>query len=138
MSPYDIGVGRAFGRYHSWAGGIDEIALYDRPLDDATISAHALDGDAFIPCSPAVGLYGVADGDHELRCSPRAARASRRPRRRSCASASTRSSPGTVLAIRVSPARDRRTPAVGRTGTVHGTIRPAAQPCVVSHVVMAW
>ncbi len=44
-SSYSVGVGRQFSGYTSWDGGIDEIALYDRPLDAATLFAHATAGD---------------------------------------------------------------------------------------------
>ena len=42
---YGIGVGLRFGPYTDWLGAIDEIALYDRPLDQATLYAHAHAGD---------------------------------------------------------------------------------------------
>ena len=44
-SGYGISVGQRISIYRAWAGGIDEIALYDRPLDAATIAAHFHAGD---------------------------------------------------------------------------------------------
>ena len=42
---YTVMAGRQFGAYKGWRGGIDEIALYDRPLDAAAIDAHYRSGD---------------------------------------------------------------------------------------------
>ncbi len=42
---FGVGVGQRVGVYQDWIGGIDEIALYDRALDAATISAHRHAGD---------------------------------------------------------------------------------------------
>jgi Ca2+-binding RTX toxin-like protein len=42
---HTIGVGSRIGGYKGWAGAIDEIAFYDRPLDAATVQAHARAGD---------------------------------------------------------------------------------------------
>ena len=46
---YSVGVGSHFGAYGSWDGGIDEIALYDRALDAATVDAHFRAGDDGTP-----------------------------------------------------------------------------------------
>jgi Ca2+-binding RTX toxin-like protein len=106
---YGIGVGLSYGNYRDWLGAIDEIALYDRPLDGATLFAHAHAGDdggapvarvepplavvlpntavlnlasdragssfrcardeieVYGPCKPQTPLFGLPDGDHELR-----------------------------------------------------------------------
>ena len=42
---YGVGVGARLGSYKGWEGGIDEIAIYDRALDGATIDAHFRAGD---------------------------------------------------------------------------------------------
>jgi hypothetical protein len=42
---YSVIAGKRFGSYQGWRGGIDEIALYDIPLDAATIDAHFRSGD---------------------------------------------------------------------------------------------
>jgi Ca2+-binding RTX toxin-like protein len=42
---HGIGVGVRVGSYQGWVGGIDEVALYDRALDAATVHAHAYAGD---------------------------------------------------------------------------------------------
>ncbi len=44
-----VGVGGPIGSYDGWVGAIDEIAFYDRPLDAATIEAHARAGDDGAP-----------------------------------------------------------------------------------------
>ena len=44
-----VGVGGPVGSYDGWVGAIDEIAFYDRPLDAATIAAHAHAGDDGTP-----------------------------------------------------------------------------------------
>jgi Ca2+-binding RTX toxin-like protein len=49
QTSYSVGVGSHFGTYGSWNGGIDEIALYDRALDAATVDAHAHAGDDGTP-----------------------------------------------------------------------------------------
>ena len=42
---YTVIAAKRFSTYKSWAGGIDEIALYDRALDGATVAAHFRSGD---------------------------------------------------------------------------------------------
>jgi hypothetical protein len=46
---YSVSVGQRFGAYQAWAGGIDEIAVYDRALDAATVGAHFHSGDDGTP-----------------------------------------------------------------------------------------
>ncbi|MDX6676158.1 MAG: hypothetical protein QOE31_210 [Solirubrobacteraceae bacterium] len=147
---YGIGVGLRFGNYHDWLGAIDEIALYDRPLDAATLQAHAHAGDDgsapvarvdpplepvlpstavvnltsdragasfrcardeieyFGPCKPQTPLFGLPDGDHELRviATSRTGVAQTTPtvvRFRLDARI-----PGTLLVLRLSPDGDGR------------------------------
>ncbi|HTN25374.1 MAG TPA: LamG-like jellyroll fold domain-containing protein [Solirubrobacteraceae bacterium] len=78
---YGIDVGQSFSVYKAWAGGIDEIALYDRPLDAATIDAHFRSGDdGTPPVAVAVGLQPTAvqprSGVVSLRADPPLAGAS--------------------------------------------------------------
>ncbi|MEA2193390.1 MAG: large repetitive protein, partial [Solirubrobacteraceae bacterium] len=42
---YSIGVGSRLNAYRGWVGGIDEVSIYDRPLDAATVDAHFRAGD---------------------------------------------------------------------------------------------
>ncbi len=48
-SGYTVVAGKRFSTYKSWMGGIDEIALYGRALDAATIDAHFRSGDDGTP-----------------------------------------------------------------------------------------
>ena len=78
---YGIDVGQGFAGYRQWAGGIDEIALYDRPLDAATIDAHFRSGDdGTPPVALAAGLQPTAvqprSGVISLRADPPLAGAS--------------------------------------------------------------
>ena len=147
---YGIGVGLSFGPYRDWLGAIDEVALYDRPLDGATLFAHAHAGDdgsapvarvdpplaavlpntgvvnlasdragasfrcsrdeieSFGPCKPQTPLFGLPDGDHELRviATSRTGVAQTTPtvvRFRLDARI-----PGTLLVLRLSPDGDGR------------------------------
>ena len=147
---YGFGVGLRFGPYSDWLGAIDEIALYDRPLDAATLFAHAHAGDDggapvarvdpplaavlpntavvnlaadragasfrcardeiefYGPCKPRTPLFGLPDGDHELRviATSRTGVAQATPtvvRFRLDAPI-----PGTLLVLRLSPDGDGR------------------------------
>jgi hypothetical protein len=44
-----VGVGSPVGDYKIWVGAIDEVALYDRALDAATVLEHAHAGDSRAP-----------------------------------------------------------------------------------------
>jgi hypothetical protein len=55
---YGVGVGARVGTYKGWEGGIDEIAIYDRALDAATIDGHFRAGDE--------GMAPVARADPDV------------------------------------------------------------------------
>jgi len=55
---YSIGVGARVNEYSGWEGGIDEVSVYDRPLDAATVDGHFRAGDD--------GLAPVARADPPL------------------------------------------------------------------------